>query len=322
MDLAPVLLITFNRPEKTARVIQQIREAKLSILYVSADGPRNEKERVRCMEVRDLVKNSIDWPCEIHYRFLEKNLGCKEAVSSAIGWFFDHEEAGMILEDDCVPSISFFRFCTEMLRLYSANSKVYHIAGSNKQNQQKWGNGSYYFSHFPSIWGWATWKDRWEQYDINLNDFDPKEMTRYNHFLHSSDQQFFYKKTWGDVKVGKVDTWDHQWTHLVFYRRGISIVPNTNLITNIGFDQEATHTTHYEKERADQERYELEFPLRVPNEISISEGADDVIRKYIGQVGQYQRTKQSIKQKIKEAILKLNPPKVIKNLLFKSYPNV
>src|SRR6185503_8669515 len=172
----PILLLVFNRPETTKRVFERIREIKPSKLFVAADGYRPEKEgeKEKCEEVRNLVMNSIDWPCEVKSLFRNSNLGCGPAVSEGITWFFEHVEEGIILEDDILPSRSFFGFAKELLKLYRNDESVWHIGG-NSYNPYKM-KADYYFSAYPHIWGWATWRRAWNNYRYELDDIDHKKV--------------------------------------------------------------------------------------------------------------------------------------------------
>jgi hypothetical protein len=240
----PILFIIFNRPDTTARVFERIRAVKPPRLFVSADGPRPQKigEAERCMQARALIKQ-VDWECDVQTHFSENNLGCKIGVSSAITWFFDHVEEGIILEDDCCPDISFFHFCETLLDYYRNDERIMHIGGANFQDGKTRGRGSYYFSAINHIWGWASWKRAWDQYDVNIRSFPQikKENLIFSLFPESSMQQFWLKKFEIAYNQG-VDTWDIQWQYAMSTNNGLAIVPNKNLVSNIGFTADATHT--------------------------------------------------------------------------------
>jgi hypothetical protein len=168
----PVLFLIFNRPNTTEQVFEAIAKAKPRCLFVAADGPRTDKEgeAEKCQAVRDIIKR-VDWDCEVKTLFREQNLGCKEAVSSAITWFFEQVEEGIILEDDCLPSDSFFSFCAELLEKYRDDKRIMMISGDNFQDGIQRGDASYYFSSVPWIWGWATWRRAWRLYDREMQTF-------------------------------------------------------------------------------------------------------------------------------------------------------
>lgn len=238
----PVLFMVFNRPDTTKEVLQEIRKAKPPRLYVAADGFRKNKsgEEEKVNEVRDLVLANIDWDCEVKTLFREENLGCKYAVSGAISWFFEHEEQGIILEDDCLASQSFFWFCEELLERYKDEKKIWHIGGNNFQNGILRGDADYYFSVYDHVWGWASWRDRWQKMDVELDGFTD------SHFLEqvlpSKNTIKYWQKVYKKMKAKLIDTWDYQWTFTIWKNKGLSIIPQKNLVTNIGFGMDATHT--------------------------------------------------------------------------------
>jgi hypothetical protein len=241
----PVLFIVFNRPDTTAKVFQRIREVQPIKLFIAADGPRIGKdgEKEKCEAVRKLILEGIDWPCEVKTLFRDQNLGCGLAVSGAITWFFENVEEGIILEDDTLPDISFFPFCKTLLEKYRYDEKVKMISGNNFQRGKWRGDGSYYFSAYNHIWGWASWRRAWKYYDFTLSSVTQDEIKR-------KLKYYFKKKSickyWVDIfsimKKGEIDTWDYQWTFFIWSSYGVAILPNLNLVTNIGFGENATHT--------------------------------------------------------------------------------
>ncbi len=238
----PILFIVFNRPSTTERVFEAIKKAKPKTLYIAADGPRNQLDKEKVAEVRRIVAE-VDWPCEVRTKFSSENLGCRVAVSSAINWFFENELMGIILEDDCLPSASFFGFCSKLLEKYEFDELVSHIAGSNFQDGIKRGNSTYYFSRLTHVWGWASWRRVWKNYDVNLRGF------KRSNFAAKLKKIPSFKPFWQiwlnnlqSVKNGEVDTWDYQYAYLNIHKGALSIIPNENLIVNIGFGEDATHT--------------------------------------------------------------------------------
>jgi len=234
----PILLLIFNRPEATAKVFEAIRARRPSRLYIAADGPRASKpqEKSLCDEARRVV-SSIDWPCEVELLFRDSNLGCRMAVSSAISWFFEREPEGIIIEDDCLPSLDFFRFCERLLHRYRDDRRVMHIGGSNFQNGVRRGEASYYYSRLPHIWGWASWRRAWASYDVSILDLEAFAASGAMNSLFPNcviARDGFVKEFAATAK-GLLDTWDHQWTYAVFKEGGLSIIPNANLVSNIGF---------------------------------------------------------------------------------------
>jgi hypothetical protein len=241
---SPVLLLLFNRPNTTRLVFDAIKQAAPPRLYIAADGPRvdRENETGLCREVI-AITNNVDWPCEVKTLFRQQNLGCKEAVSSAIDWFFGHEEEGIILEDDCLPSNDFFRFCDVMLERYRLDSRIRHIGGSNLQQGKQWGNTSYYYSNLTHVWGWAGWRRVWQSYDKQLAAYSTDDA---RNALSNIFTEPIIIDTWvnifNQVKGGLIDTWDYQLTLINLFNNSLSVIPNVNLISNIGFGNAATHT--------------------------------------------------------------------------------
>lgn len=238
----PVLFLVFNRPDTTTQVWNVLRQIRPRKLYIAADGPRphknNEAEKVA--QVRKITQP--DWECEVTYWFQETNLGCRNHVSQAITKFFEYEECGIILEDDCLPVLSFFPFCERLLIHYKDDTRIMHISGDNFQHGVQRGNASYYFSRFNHIWGWATWRRAWKLYNVNMPDFPEfcHQNSLKNIFSNPMIRLPWYQNFY-DVYSGK-DTWDFQWTYTIWKNNGLAILPQNNLITNIGFGAEATHT--------------------------------------------------------------------------------
>lgn len=241
----PILFLIFNRPDTTEKVFQKIREIKPTNLYVSADGARaNKPDEYEKCELAKSVLKKIDWECELNVNFSEINLGCKEGVTKGINWFFENAEYGIILEDDCIPDLSFFNFCKVMLDRYKDDKRVMHIGGVNFQDTNKRGDGTYYFSRFCHVWGWATWKDRWNEYDVKMADYNEDNYSKVSEKITDDTEiRKYYKRLFDTVKDNRLDTWDFQWVWTVWKNDGLSIIPNVNLVKNIGFGEEATHTS-------------------------------------------------------------------------------
>lgn len=242
-SLTPILFLIFNRPDITKKVFEEIRKQKPKYLFIAADGPREEKagDIQKCKNAREITLG-VDWDCELKTLFREKNLGSKYAVSSAITWFFDHVEEGIILEDDCIPNPTFFPYCTELLNKYKDDLKIMHISGCNLNDSLKFGSGSYYFSHYANTWGWATWKRAWNKYDLELND-----RKLYSKLITSTFKYYSERLFWNSrielINSNRVDAWDYQWLFSIWKEKGICLNSNYNLVTNIGFGPDATHTT-------------------------------------------------------------------------------
>lgn len=240
---SPILFLIFNRPDVTELVFEEIRKSRPSKLYVAADGPRKDRdEEELCNETRNIIKK-IDWDCEVKTLFRDQNLGCKYAVSSAIDWFFENEEEGIVLEDDCLPTSDFFVFCDTMLEKYRYDTRIRHIGGTNLQMGQKRGNESYYFSNLSHVWGWASWRRAWNDYDVELHKYKEENAEEaFKNIFSNAIVAESWRKIFNELLNNKIDTWDYQWSITNFFNNGLSIIPNVNLISNIGFGVNATHT--------------------------------------------------------------------------------
>ncbi|MEI6352471.1 MAG: nucleotide-diphospho-sugar transferase [Candidatus Nomurabacteria bacterium] len=244
----PILFNIFNRPDVTLKVFEEIKKIKPDSLYISADGPRDKVgEKELCEKTRSIV-NNIDWNCKVKYNFSEKNLGCHLRMETAISWFFKSEEMGIILEDDCLPNSSFFKFTEDLLLKYKDNVKIMMISGDNFQDGKIYGDYSYYFSHYPNIWGWATWKRVWDKFDKNLLDLDSFINKNGIKILNNKEQEKYWLKFFLGLKKNKYNNWDAKFVYTVLNDEGLCIVPNKNLVTNIGFGKDATHTKEIKKD--------------------------------------------------------------------------
>lgn len=234
----------FNRLNTTIQVFNAIKNIKPAKLYIASDGPRleNHHDILEVRTIRDYLLASVDWDCEVKTLFRENNLGCKLAVSSGITWFFDNENEGIILEDDCLPNQSFFRLCDNLLEKYRFDERVRHISGVNFIGNDVVKDSSYYFSRFTHVWGWASWKRVWKDYDKNLEALDC--------FLSSGNLgNIFPDKRIVDlitkelirVKKGELNTWDFQYMFLNLIQNGLCVIPSKSLVVNIGFGAGATH---------------------------------------------------------------------------------
>jgi len=232
---APVLFLLFNRPDTTSIVFEKICQVKPKKLFIAADGPRDNypEDIINCEKARAIV-DLIDWDCDVKLLFREKNLGCGIGVSSAITWFFDHVEYGIILEDDCVPDISFFYFCQNLLEKYRDNSSIMMIAGTSYFLNKVQSKHTYFFAKNYPIWGWATWKRAWQQYDFTLHDWSTEKRDEFKKFLINKNIIDHWSACFDQIKHKKLDTWDIQWAYACIKNNGYSIMPYTNMISNIG----------------------------------------------------------------------------------------
>ena len=273
---APVLLIGFNRPDFMSSLIAAVRPARPSRLYMAVDGPRDDRpsEFGLCRQVRDCIK-LVDWPCEVKTLFREKNLGCKYSVSGAITWFFENEESGIILEDDIKVTVNFLRFASEMLERYKHDTRIGAINGFNFFNLQSDKSVSYHFSEHMDVWGWASWRRVWNQYDVEVAGHEEEYMEAIGNSAATPYIRNIYTKFLVDVSNG-LSTWDVQLSLLFLSRHMLSIVPRERLVTNAGIaDKRATHTGGYVYWDDEWKKIgTLDFPLVHPTEVSCDKRAD------------------------------------------------
>jgi hypothetical protein len=262
----PVALIIFNRPDTTAKVFEAIRQAKPPLLLVIADGARTAKEgeAEKCAVTRAII-DGVDWDCEVRTNYSDVNLGCKRRVSSGIDWVFEQVEEAIILEDDCLPHPSFFDYCDELLDKYRYDTRIMSISGDNFQFGRQRTSDSYYFSQYNHIWGWATWRRAWKHYDVNVQLWNTvRDGGWLDDILNDASVVEVWQKNFQDVHDGKVDTWDYQWVFACWVQSGLTILPNVNLISNIGFGVEATHTRSADNKSANLPVEAISLPLQHP----------------------------------------------------------
>lgn len=283
----PVLLLIFNRPDLTKKVFNRIAEAKPEKLFLVADGPRegNKEDEKACAEVKKVVEK-ITWECEVYRNYSEKNLGCGIRVASGISWVFEHVDRAIILEDDCLPDPSFFPYCEELLERYKDDRRIMTISGRNLYKNYPGADYSYYFSMYPGTWGWATWRRAWENYDYHVSLWDqlretdfPLGITKYEDmakYLRHHFEKSYRGDPPEDIKTSdNTYTWDYQWVFNCWVQHGLSIIPESNLISNIGFGKNATHTKNKDHEFASLPVTQIEFPLKHPPHKLVNRQADD-----------------------------------------------
>ncbi len=276
----PVVFIIFNRPETTKRVFAEIAKARPPQLLVIADGPRggHPDDAEKCAAVRAII-DSVDWDCEVLKNYSDVNLGCKRRISSGLDWVFDTVEEAIILEDDCLPHPTFFRFCEEMLEKYRNDERIAMISGDNFQFSRKRTGYSYYFSRYNHIWGWASWRRSWDNYDVDMKMWPEIRDGGWLEDLLGEKKSFWYwKYKFEKVHQGKIDTWDYQWTFACWIQNALTIIPNVNLISNIGFGIKAEHTKDKDK-FAEMEIESMIDPILHPNYILRDSKADLFVEK-------------------------------------------
>jgi hypothetical protein len=280
----PVVLIIFNRPNTTAKVLSTIAQIRPQKLLVIADGPRSDRpgENEKCATSRTLIEN-VDWDCEISKNYSDVNLGCRQRVATGLNWVFTLVPEAIILEDDCVPNVTFFRYCTELLARYRHDEHIMMISGDNFQYGRRRSKYSYYFSKYLHIWGWATWRRAWQHYDDEMEAWP-----------NIRDSGWLEKRSWLNARgvrhwqrlfqavyENRINSWAHRWLLSGWSNDGLSILPNTNLVTNIGFGPEATHTKWQRSPLANMPVGSLTLPLQHPPTVGQHVAADRFTQNFV-----------------------------------------
>jgi len=265
----PVALVIFRRPSHTQRVLEVLAQARPKRIYVISDGPSlgNKDEAIAVRECRELI-DLIQWDCEVLKNYSEENMGSRSRVVSGLDWVFESEDRAIILEDDCVPEISFFKFCEELLNKFENEPRVAGIGGSNVLEEKTQPLVSdYFFSRYPAIWGWATWKRTWSRYSQNLPKTVVKKVRNHRQFSPSRSNLAYWRSKFGDVSKGLVDAWDYQLAYLSMKSEMLWVIPRNNLISNIGFGEGATHTFDTTSAFSNVRVTAASFPLKGPGKI-------------------------------------------------------
>lgn len=276
--ITPILLNVFNRPEETTKVLAVLRDLRPTYLFVHCDGPRdgNENDIVNVSSVRRIIEDGIDWPCDLRRLYEEKNLGCGKGPANAITWFFSNVEEGIILEDDCCPHPDFFPYCQMLLERYRNNSQIGIISGTCFIDNITT-NASYRFSAYAGIWGWATWRRTWNLFDFDFTKKDTDFITRVRPFLKSRQATNYWLNILHKCKQDGPDRsyWDYQLHLSLLYENKIHVLPNNNIVTNIGFNEKATHTFDADSIYANRVASGI-LPLIHPDSISINHRLDNL----------------------------------------------
>ena len=290
----PVVFMIFNRPEMTKMVFEEIRKARPSKLLVIADGPRLDKpgEVQRCTAVRSIVE-SIDWDCEVLKDYSEVNLGCGRRVASGLNWVCSIVEEAIILEDDCLPHPTFFLFCQESLERYRHDPRIMTISGNNFQFGKQRTDYSYYFSRHFHMWGWATWRRVWQNYDFTMKLWPEVRDEKWLFDIFGSMQADFqdnqqpfnilggtraaesWHRKFEGTYTGEIDTWDYQFYFQCLVQNGLHVLPHVNLVSNIGFGPQAIHTKDSNSKFANVPIEAMSFPLNHPNFMIRNAWADE-----------------------------------------------
>jgi len=284
----PVALIIFNRAETTRKVLDVLRKAQVKELFVIADGPRSDMltDKKLCSEARAVI-DEIDWACEVHRNFHDLNLGCGHNPATGIDWVFTHVDECIILEDDCIPHLSFFPYCQEMLELYRNDTRIMMVSGNNHLLNKVQIPDSYFFSINTQTHGWATWKRAWKKYDFYMTDWPVVgEFEWLNNFLGNRRYAKGWLKTLSTTYYEannnpKYSIWDFQWTYTCWKNHALNIIPSVNLVTNAGYGENATHQMTLDHPLANLPLNEMKFPLKHPVEMLQNYNADLALRETV-----------------------------------------
>lgn len=272
----PVGLLLFNRPDHTAKVLSVLARVKPRVLLVVADGPRPDhpEDVKRCREVRALVEQ-VDWDCEVRTRYADMNLGVGAGVSGGCDWFFTQSDRVIVLEDDCVPDPTFFRYCVELLERYRDDQRVFLISGNNFSSGRRWTNDSYFFSRYPFIWGWAAWRRTWERYDFHMTRWPELRASGWlAGILGESRAVRYWTRIFDRTHARQNNVWGYQLVYSAWLAGGLCVVPDRNLVTNIGFGAGASHTASTDSPQAWLPAMPIDFPMRHPQAVVRHDQAD------------------------------------------------
>lgn len=296
----PVAIFIFNRPNCTEQLVNALAVVKPAHLFVIADGPRNANDIELCKQTRAII-DQIDWPCTIVKRYATSNMGCRESIPSGLNWVFERVDACIILEDDCIPQPSFFPFCQELLSRYQHDERVMTVGGHRSDGPNELDTESYYFSKYPSVWGWATWKEKWAKYDLNMSQWaDLKDSKWLDDVLQNPKAIAYWNRMFNHMKNG-LDTWDYALAYSCWLHNGLSIRSRVNMISNVGFGKDATHT-HQQTVLADMyaKTIDIKFPLKHPIAISIDKEMDDRIE-WVSFSGMDERRLAKVRERINQS---------------------
>ena len=300
----PVLLITYKRLDTTKQVFDAIRQAKPPRLYIASNIGKDEEAIQQVKEVRTFLEKNIDWDCKVYKLYRDKHLSAKNSISGAIDWFFQNEKMGIILEDDCLPSQSFFWFCERLLTKYADDMRVWHIGGTSTLSKDiVLNDDSYYFSTFNHIWGWAGWSNRWAMYDVDVSLFEEFSKNSYiENITKDNLLQKFWINNFNNVYQKRIDTWDYQWYFTTWANGGMSIIPTVNLISNLGFGVDATHTSDSEDKLSNMEKEEINLNLIHPRIMMPNIIYDKYNAKFLFGINYFSFFKNEVKRILKKII--------------------
>ncbi|MAJ30418.1 MAG: hemolytic protein HlpA-like protein [Gammaproteobacteria bacterium] len=297
----PVAVIIFNRPDNTSQLLESLKLYKPENLYVISDGPRKnfESDKEKVAKSRKIFEK-IDWKCEVFYNNSDSNLGCRERIISGLNWVFNKEEKAIILEDDCIPSKEFFDFMESMLNRYQTNKKISSVCGTTFLSDWKGEENSYLYSKYCNVWGWATWKDRWQKIDFDLVNLDKVKKTKFlKDYLGSFRAYVYWHWILNKVNDKKIDSWAYIWNFTNFVNEKLSIIPETNLLSNIGIGEDSSHTKSlsYKYMPSNESKNKMTFPLKYPTNIILNTKYDLTVENTVFSKSIFNRLKW-IKRKI------------------------
>jgi hypothetical protein len=299
MFQTPVAIFIFNRPDCTRQLVDSLAVTRPINLFVIADGPRNENDFALCQQTRAII-DEIDWPCNIEKRYATVNVGCRESIPRGLHWVFEQVDSCIILEDDCIPQPSFFPFCEELLQLYQDDLRVMTIGGHRSDGPNEFDTSSYYFSKYPSVWGWATWKEKWGKFDLNMDSWDElKNSDWLSEILTSPKAVAYWSRIFDQMKNG-MDAWDYALTFACWLHRGLSIRSKVNLISNVGFGKDSTHTHQVDLGDIYAKSSNIKLPLIHPTKVCIDESADDRIE-WVSFSGMNERRLAKVRERINQS---------------------
>lgn len=273
----PVVMIIFNRPDTANQVFEIVKKAKPPKLLLIGDGARPNKpgEAEKVEECRK-IQHKVDWDCEVLTNFSDTNMGCKKRISSGLDWVFGNVERAIILEDDCKPADCFFRFCDEMLEYYKDDERIMLVSGDNQSPKCQKLEESYYFTKHVHIWGWATWRRAWQKNDTSMKDWPQISASgAFDHLFKNPRYNFYWKQFFNILHDNRVNSWAGPWVYSVWKESALAIAPKHNLITNIGFGKDATHTKSGSI-YAQMQTAELDFPLVHPKYVLADAKLDEL----------------------------------------------
>lgn len=271
----PVVIFIYKRSDNLKKIISVLRKIHPTSLYIVSDGSKYIEEKVKVDQTIRIIESLINWECEINKNYSNINLGLKERFRSGIDWVFEHTDSAIFIEDDCIPDPTFFQFCDELLEKYKDDERIFSISGNNFLFGKARSKESYYFSRYPHVWGWATWKRVWDKYDSNISDWP--ELRQVGLLNKVFPNNFFIRKFWTYIfdrlYAGKINTWDYQLTYLSFKNNGLNIIPSVNLVTNVGYGKDSTNIKS-KNQTIGVPTHSMEFPLIHPKNIIASMSND------------------------------------------------